>query len=163
MTGIIPNRKGQPLIQKWFGVTVVQGALQDIQPLETILERTGLGERTFSNPGDLKISEQAEKRLPDVVHKAQDWMKDVRKSFEDVLNPQLSDHLQRLEALKGRHKREIQLYFDEQNITESLKRKRKDERDREVESLFAEYMEWIEETLSTEDQAYIKVGAVLQG
>jgi ERCC4-related helicase len=163
LTGIIPNRKGQPLIQKWFGVTVVQGALQDIQPLETILERTGLGERIFSNPGDLKISEQAEKRLPDVVHKAQDWMKKVRTSFENELNPQLNEHLQRLEALKGRHKREIQLYFDEQNIAETLKKKRKEEQNREVESLFAEYMEWIEETLSTEDQAYIKVGAVLQG
>jgi hypothetical protein len=70
MTGIIPNRKGQPLIQKWFGVTVIQGALQDIQPLETILERTELGEKTFSNPGDQKVSEQAEKLLPDVVHQA---------------------------------------------------------------------------------------------
>jgi hypothetical protein len=93
LTGIIPNRKGQPLIQKWFGVTVIQGALQDIQPLETILERTGLGERTFSNPGDLKISEQAEKLLPDVVQKAQEWMKKVRTSFENELNPQLNEHL----------------------------------------------------------------------
>jgi ERCC4-related helicase len=163
LTGIIPNRKGQSLIQKWFGVTVVQGKLQDIQPLETILERTGLGERTFSNPGDLKISKQAEKLLPDVVHKAQDWMKKVRTSFENELNPQLSDHLQRLEALKGRHKREIQAYYDEQKVAETVKKRRKDEKNREVESLFAEYMQWIEDTLSTEEQAYIKVGAVLQG
>ncbi len=112
----------------WFGVTVLKNSLQDIQPLETILERTGLGEKTFSNPGDLKISEQAEKLLPDVVHKAQDWMKEVRKSFENELNPKLNDHLQRLEALKGRHKREIQLYFDEQNIAETLKKRRKDEK-----------------------------------
>jgi cell shape-determining protein MreC len=90
-------------------------------------------------------------------------MKKVHISFENELNPQLSEYLQRLEALKGRHKREIQLYFDEQNIAETLKKRRKDEKDREVESLFAEYMEWIEETLSTEEQAYIKVGAVLQG
>ncbi|MFP4285069.1 MAG: hypothetical protein ACLFQG_05905 [Desulfovermiculus sp.] len=75
----------------------------------------------------------------------------------------LNEHLQRLETLKGLYKREIQLYFDEQNIAETLKKRRKDEKDREVEILFAEYMEWIEDTLSTEDQAYIKVGAVLQG
>ena len=62
-------------------------------------------------------------------------MEEVRKSFEDVLNPQLSDHLQRIEALKGRHKREIQLYFDEQNIAEALKKRRTDEKDQEVESL----------------------------
>lgn len=164
LTGIIPNRKGQPLIQKWFGVTLVKGgALQGIQPLERILERTGLDRKTFSNPGDIKVSELAKKRLPDVIHKAQEWMKEVRSSFENELNPLLSEHLQRLEALKGRHKRQIQLKLDDQNIAETLKKRRKDEQEREVENLFAEYMEWIEETLSTEEQAYIKVGAVLQG
>ncbi len=163
LTGIIPNRKGQPLIQKWFGVTVVRGSLHGIEPLQTILERTGLGEKTFSNPGNFKVREQAVELLPAVIQKAQDWMKQVRGKFEDELNPQLNEQLKRLDALKDRHKREIQLYFIEQNIADTLKKRRKDEKDREVESLFAEYMEWIEEAMSTEDQAYIKVGAVLQG
>ena len=162
LTGIIPNRKGQPLIQKWFGVSVMKGSFRDIEPLETIFERTGLDEGTFSNPGDVKVSQQAQELLPKVVHRAESWMKDVRKSFEDRLNPQLNEHLKKLESLKKRHMREIQLHFDDLNVAEPLKQRRKGEREREVESLFSEYMDWIEETMSTEEQAYIKVAAVLQ-
>ena len=163
LTGIIPNRKGQPLIQKWFGVSVVNGSFQQIESLETLLDRTRLNQTTFSNPGTLKVSEQAQDLLPSVIVKAQTWMKEERQAFENKINPQLNEHLDRLEVLKGRHKREIQLHFDDLNIAETIKARRKGEREREVEQLFAEYMEWIEDTMSTEEQAYIKVVAVLQG
>jgi hypothetical protein len=162
LTGIIPNRKGQPLIQKWFGVSVVDSSFKDIEPLAAVLQRTGLGAAAFSNPGNMKVNRQAQDLLPNVIHKAQTWMKNERKSFEDWLNPQLNEQLKRLEALKDRHLREIQRRFSELNVAESIKKRRKGEKEREVEGLFAEYMDWIEETMSTEEQAYIKVGAVLQ-
>ncbi len=163
LTGIIPNRKGQPLIQNWFGGRVLNGAWKGIQPLENILERTGLGNRTFSNPGDVKVNASAIELLPDAVQKARSWMKDVRRSFEDEVNPKLNEQLRRLEELKDRHMREVKQHVDSQNIAESRKGNRRQERMREVERLFDEYMKWMEETMSTEEQAYIKVAAVLQG
>lgn len=142
---------------------MVNGSFQQIEPLETLLDRTRLNQTTFSNPGNLKVSAQAQDILPSVIVKAQTWMKEERHSFENKINPQLNEHLDRLELLKSRHKREIQLHFDDLNIAETIKTRRKGEREREVEQLFAEYMEWIEDTMSTEEQAYIKVVAVLQG
>lgn len=163
LTGIIPNRKGQPLIQRWFGMVTKKGGFQSIEPLETILDRTGLARQSFSNPGDIKISEMAKNLLPKVVYQAQGHMKEVRKEFENQINPKLNDHLKKLESLKARHKKEIQQYLWGLNIAKTLKDRRKNEQEREVESLFAEYMKWIEDTMSTEEQAYIKIGAVLQG
>lgn len=163
LTGIIPNRKGQPLIQRWFGIVTKKGSLESIEPLENILERTGIARQGFSDPGDLMVSELAENLLPRVVHRAQSHMKKVRKEFENQINPKLDEQLKRLESLKARHKQEIKKHLWGLNIAETLKTRRKDEREREVESLFEEYMEWIEDTMSTEEQAYIKVGAVLQG
>jgi hypothetical protein len=163
LTGIIPNRKGQPLIQRWFGMVTKKGDFHSIEPLETILDRTGLARQSYSNPGDIKISEMAKNLLPQVVHRAQSHMKEVRKEFENHINPKLNKHIERLERLKAKHKQEIQEHLSGLNIAETLKNRRKHEREREVEGLFAEYMGWIEDTMSTEEQAYIKVGAVLQG
>ena len=163
LTGIIPNRKGQPLIQRWFGMFVHKGSLQAIEPLETVLERTKLSEHTFSNPGDLKVSKTARELLPDVIHRAQGYMQEARKEFEHSINLKLNEQLKRLDNLQERHRQEIQKYYDEQNTAESIKERRKKEKLREMESIFSEYLQWIEDTLTTEDQAYIKVGAVLQG
>ncbi|WP_291322218.1 helicase-related protein [Desulfonatronospira sp.] len=163
LTGIIPNRKGQPLIQNWFGVIVSGRAFKGMEPLEKILERTGLGSSTFSNPGNMKVSRQAEEMLPSVIQKAMEWMNEVRREFENRINPQLNAHLEKLEQLKIRHRREIEQYFHEKHMPENVKSRRRDERMREVENLFAEYMEWIEDTMTTEEHSSIKVAAVLQG
>ena len=163
LTGIIPNRKGQPLIQEWFAITVHKGKLRETVSLDAVLERTGLATATFANPGDVPINPEAQTLLPDVVHTAQEWMRQRQHAFEGDLNPRLSAQLQRLEELKDRHKQTIQRHLEEQNIAAALKNRRRDEREREVETLFAEYMEWVEQTMSTEEHAYIKVAAVLQG
>jgi len=39
-TGIIPNRKGHPLIQRWYGVRFLAGKLAAILNLEQVLART---------------------------------------------------------------------------------------------------------------------------
>jgi hypothetical protein len=163
MTGIIPNQKGQPLIQRWFGMTIKQERLQEIEPLESVLERTGIAREHFANPGDRQVSEKARKLLPQVVHRAQGYMSQERRCFEEKLNPQLNDQLNRLETLKRRHREEITAYYDVQKVSESIKNRQKEQKLREVDDLFAEYMQWIEESMSTEDQAYIKVAAILQG
>jgi ERCC4-related helicase len=163
MTGILPNQKGQPLIQRWFGMTIKQERLQEIETLESVLERTGIARERFANPGDAKVSEKARKLLPQVVHRAQGYMSQERRSFEEKLNPQLNDQLNRLETLKRRHREEITAYYDVQKVSESIKNRQKEQKLREVDDLFAEYMQWIEESMSTEDQAYIKVAAILQG
>lgn len=91
LTGIIPNRKGQPLIQRWFGIFINKGTLQAIEPLETVLARSKIADRTFSNPGDFKVGEKAKELLPDVIQKAQGHMKEARKEFEDRIKPQLNE------------------------------------------------------------------------
>ena len=163
LTGIIPNLKGQPLIQHWFGIFVRDGAFQGIGPIEKVLEKTGLTEKTFANPGDARVDPRARELLPDVVQKARDWMRQKRRDFEDHLNPQLNEKLEDLEKLKIRHLQRIQSYFSGQKVAENIKKSRRQEKKREVEKLFSGYMHWIEESMSTEEHAYIKIAAVIQG
>jgi len=48
-------------------------------------------------------------------------------------------------------------------LPEKLVQGRKEKERREIDRIFDEYFNWIEETMTTEDNPYIQVVAVLKG
>ncbi len=163
MTGVIPNLKGHPLIQRWFGVRTTNGALDGVEPLEVVLERTRLGGQHHPNPEQPKDPSSLEKLLPKVVQASRDWMLKERQAFEDWINPQLDEHLTRLERLRERHSHAIQLRIQGMDISEKRKQAQKEQKIREVDSIFDEYLDWIEGTMTTEKEPYLKLAAVFSG
>lgn len=164
LTGIIPNRKGQPLIQRWFGVVVINGGFSGFMDLRTVLERTGLGGVSLPNPGfsDDAGLDEAQKLLPDVIHKARQWMSTERVRFEQSINPRLNSHLKSLEKLRSRHEQGLREQLDRLDIAAKLKHSRGEQRMREIKTIFDEYIDWIEDAMTTEDQPYLKVAALLR-
>jgi ERCC4-related helicase len=163
LTGIIPNLKGQPLIQRWIGAISKNGKYQGIESFENLLERTGLSKQKFSNPAYEMISKELEQRLPHIIGQAQAWMLKEREKVESNINEKLNAQLKRLEDLQKRHLEAIQMHIQQMDIGQTAKQRRAEERERETQALFDEYMQWIEDSMTTEKQAYIKVVAVLQG
>ncbi|MFW5874738.1 MAG: helicase-related protein [bacterium] len=163
LTGIIPNLKGQPLIQRWIGVTVKNREYQGIESFDAILSRTGLNRKKFSNPSDKSLLPELQQRLPEIIDKARQWMGRERENVEAVINEQLNEQLERLDALYARHIKTVQERIESMDISHGAKKRRTEEKEREIVALFDEYMQWIEDTMTTEKQAYIKVAAVLQG
>ena len=168
LTGIIPNRRGQPLIQRWFGVAVAKDRFAGFMDLETLLTRSGLGTSALPNPGQaddpaLKAALQAAQNLlPDIILKARQWMSTQRAEFEAAINAQLNAHLKGLETLRDRHKQGVRAYLAGLDIAEKLKQSRGEQRIREIEKVFDEYISWVEDTMTTEDQPYLKVVALLR-
>ena len=162
ITGIIPNLKGHPLIQHWFGVRTKKKSFMGIEELSSFLKRTKLGKQFIPNRGINIDIDELQALLPDVVQKAREYMSSKRNEFEDKINPKLNEHLQRLEELKSRHENEVQRYFEALELADNLKQARKKKRLREIEAIFSEYMQWIEDTLNTEDNPYIKIVAVFK-
>ena len=163
MIGLIPNRKSHPLVQKWFGVTFNGSKLAGIDDFETILERTGLGKKPIPNRGDSVDTTSLQSLLPDAVTKAKEWMSAQRKTFEDYINPKLNDHLTALEALRTKHEEQLELRFADVKQPEKARLAKKEREQREIEKIFDEYMHWVEDTMTTEDNPYIQVVAVLRG
>jgi hypothetical protein len=164
LSGLIPNRKGHPLIQRWFGVAMqkeknalgeVAYAFTGIRNLEEILAATGFGKKELPNPQVAIDTQALEKNLPRVVDRAKTEMKVQRTAFLEKVNPELEQHLERLIELEKRHTRHIQLSF------ESASAERRGQKLREVETIFSQYAAWVQETLETEEAPYIKVVAVL--
>jgi ERCC4-related helicase len=158
LSGLIPNLKGHPLVHRWFGVTFQHGTFQKIETFEKILIRTGLGKKSFPNRGESIDIESIRSVLSVAIKQARQYMSEERKTFEDTINKKLNEQLNALERLKGKHHEQLELfYMDKKQVS------RKDQEKREIDRKFDESIKWVEDTMTTEDNPFIQVIAVLKG
>jgi len=163
LSGLIPNRKSHPLVHRWFGVSFRSGRFRGIEDFDGLVDRTGLARRTFSNRGNGVDTETLQSLLPQAIAQARDWMSVQRKAFEEQINVKLDEHLKALERLKGNQLRQLEIRFEDSRQPERIVLSRKEEERRRIDRLFTDYLEWIEESMTTEDNPYIQVVAVLKG
>ena len=158
LSGLIPNLKGHPLVHRWFGVAFQHNTFQKIETFEAVLARTGLGKSSFPNRGEIVDVAALRNLLPEAVTQARQYVSGKRKQFEDTINKKLNEHLAALERLKGKHHQQLELfYMGKKQLS------RKDQEKREIDRKFDEFITWVEETMTTEDNPFIQVIAVLRG
>ncbi len=68
-----------------------------------------------------------------------------------------------MNVLRNRQIEQLELDFSDNKQKESVKLNRKEQRQREIEHNFDSYLEWIQETMTTEKEPYIQVIAVITG
>lgn len=158
LSGLIPNRKGHPLVHRWFGVIFNKETFQQIEDFEAILIRTGLAEKKFPSRDNTIDLDSLTDLLPEVVKQARTFMSDKRKAFEDEINPKLQEHLDKLEMLKGKQYKQLDLFY-----MGKKKLSKKEQDKREIDKKFDEFIDWVEDTMTTEDNPFIQVIAVLEG
>lgn len=158
LSGLIPNRKGHPLVHRWFGVTFLEGKFQQIEEFGELLSRTSLGKTRYPNPLKVIDIDVIRALLPETVKQAKQYMSEKRKSFEKVINEKLNEQLKALERLKGKQYEQLELFYMEKK---QLTKKEQDKR--EIDRKFDEFIEWVEDTMTTEDNPFIQVIAVLKG
>lgn len=158
LSGLTPNRKGHPLIHSWFGVTFHDGTFTKIEEFDQLISRTGLGKNKFPNPlKDIDI-EALRSLLPETVKQVKLYMSEKRTAFEKVINEKLNSQLSALERLKGKQYEQLNLFYqDKKQLT------KKEQDKREIDRKFDEFIEWVEDTMTTEDHPFIQVIAVLKG
>ena len=158
LSGLIPNRKGHPLVHRWFGVTFKDDEFQQIEDFETLLARTGLGKISFPNRGDNIDIEALRQLLPKAVQQARDYMSEERNAFEEVINEKLNEQLNALDRLKTKQYEQLELfYMDKRQVS------KKEQDKREIDRKFDEFWTWVEDTMTTDDNPFIQVIAVLKG
>ena len=158
LSGLIPNLKGHPLVHHWFGVSFDHTAFKKIEPFEALLKRTGLRDTSFPNREETIDMEPIRSLLPETVQQAKRYMSQKRNAFEETINEKLNHHLKALERLKGRHHEQLELfYMGKKHLS------KKEQEKREINKKFNEFITWVEETMTTEDNPFIQVIAVLKG
>ncbi|MCK4505856.1 MAG: DEAD/DEAH box helicase [Candidatus Aegiribacteria sp.] len=167
LSGLIPNQKGHPLVHEWFGTRFRNGHFEGIQSLPELLERTELGKRVFPNMAERinikELTELLSELLGEAVNRGRDHMLRLRNSFDSEITTKLLEYLQELDNLKERRLFNLELKFENSRLSDKIIESRKQTEQREINNIFSEYYQWIEETMKTEKQAWIQVIAVLTG
>ncbi len=163
LSGLIPNRKSHPLVHCWFGVSFKNGSFSGIEEFEALLARLGLDRRSFPNRGQSADIQALQLLLPAALEQARRWMSEQRQSFEQKINKKLNDYLKDLERLRQKQYVQIDLRFEESGQSEKIIHSRKEAEKRKINQIFDDYLDWVEDTMTTEDNPYIQVVAVLRG
>ena len=101
--------------------------------------------------------------MPDAVARGRNWVVERRRAFESRINDQLNDELKALEKLKARQLRQLELQLERSDQAAAFKRSREERGRRDIETIFDEYLAWVEDTMTTEPQPYIKVVCAMRG
>lgn len=160
MQGEIPNRRGQPVVHEWFAVCFRGMEEQGVLSLEQFLERTRFDRQSYPNPGDLPIPVRLDSLLRQAVETGRRHMSARRHHFEETMRTRLQEELDTLTRLRDRHRQQLELDLPESENLIGALRLRKEQRRRRIEEIFREYQVWVEETLTTEDQPFLRVAAV---
>ncbi|MBP1130435.1 SNF2 family DNA or RNA helicase [Serratia sp. PL17] len=164
LSGLFPNRKSHPMVNSWLVVSFNLEQLTGSLPFaEFLANNPQLGRRLTNAGGEQRNHQRQQQLLEKAIAHARDVFAHDRQAFEDKINKQLNEHLIKLEKLKGRQISQLELDFAENKQQESVKQSRKEQRQREIEHNFNSYIEWIEDTMTTEKEPYIQVIAVITG
>lgn len=164
LSGLFPNRKSHPMVNSWLVVSFNLDQLTGSLPFaEFLANNPQLGKKLTNAGGEQRNHQRQQQLLEKAIAHARDVFAHDRQAFEDKINKQLNEHLIKLEKLKGRQISQLELDFAENKQQESVKQSRKEQRQREIEHNFNSYIEWIEDTMTTEKEPYIQVIAVITG
>ena len=167
LMGLVPNRKGQPLLVEWQvahrKVDATGQGVFTLQPFDEFAARAGLKAGKLPNRGQLAESSPVVQTMQGALPKAVDAMRAhmvaKQAAFSAGLDERLHTTLAELERLQGRQVEQLTLDLERQ--LETVKRGRFEHRKQQINRVFDDYRQWVHDTLTTEPQPWIQVLAAV--
>ena len=155
ISGLIPNKKAQPMINGWIGVKFKNNAFDSILSLDALFEETQLASKIFPNAAkDYDLSD-VQKNLPLAIDEATRYIQKLRDDYVDTMDTKILEQLEELDKLKERHLGQLEL-----DINQESKRL---EKQKDINIIFKDYHKWIKDSMEIESTPFIQVIAVLKG
>lgn len=158
VAGSIPNLKSTPLVDEWFGLLYQNGKYVNTLTMDEVIQKTKISNMSIPNTksiGETEVS-TANNLRESVVVQAKTYLEDCYKHYENMISPMLNEELDKLADLETRHKEYYQTtLFD--------KKRKLQEKERSVEVLFNQFADWVTETLTIQNNPYIRIVTVLMG
>jgi len=156
LLGLIPNRKGQPLLIEWQ-VAVHHHGRWRLEPFPVFASRAGLGAGTLPNSGRPVETAPLQQHLPDAVGAMRRHMVDRQKAFAADMDTRLKDTLASLARLQEDQVQQLELRLQQSQQAEQFKRGRREQRSQHIRKVFDEYRDWVRDTMTTEPEPFIQV------
>ena len=155
--GLVPNRRGHPLIHEWIAVRRGPHGFAPPEPFDDFRRQIRLGSRDLPNrlaPVDIPALQGL---LPGAVEAASTWFANRRNEFEDAINTQLNEAVAALDTLKANKQRQLASRLADSAMAEPLKRARHAAALQDIEDIFDDYLCWIEDAMTTEERPWVSV------
>ena len=159
LMGLVPNRKGQPLLVDWQVATRKQGAVMALEPYDTFIERARLKADSLPNRGIAFDTTALQATLPEAVATMRAHMVTRQGAFDAEMKARLAGTLAELKVLQGKQVEQLELRLE--NLLEGVRQSKREQRGKQIRQVFDEYRQWVEDTMTTEPQPYIRVLAAL--
>lgn len=158
VSGSIPNLKSTPLVDEWFGILYKDGNYVKTMDMNEVVQRTGIRSSNLSNTGKVTQDtvEFAEVLRDDVVDRAKEYLKGKYYDYQDRIDPLLDKEVDKLLDLQNRHLEYYQMTLFDQ-------KRKLEEKERSIDALFNEFIGWVKETLTIQDNPYIRIVTVFAG
>jgi hypothetical protein len=161
MLGLVPNRKGQPLLVDWQVVCRPASQPCTLEPYETFVQRAGLKAGQLPNPGLSIPLHDMQATLPEAVAHMRQHMVQRQATFAEQMQQRLQGTLADLERLQTEQMQQLELRLEKQ--LEQVRRSQFERRSRVIRRVFDDYRQWVADTLSTEPEPYLQVLAAVCG
>ena len=161
MMGLVPNRKGQPLLVDWQVACRQPGQPFTLEPYDAFVQRAGLQAGRLPNPGVNSSLQDLQAALPEAVARMRQHMVQRQAAFAGEMQQRLQGTLADLERLQAEQVQQLEFRLEKQ--LEQVRRSQFERRSRVIRRVFDEYRQWVEETLSTEPEPYLQVLAAVCG
>ncbi len=158
VSGSIPNLKSTPLVDEWFGILYKDGNYVRTLDMDEVVRTTGIRTGNLTNSGATTkdVAETASVLLDDVVKQAKVYLKDKFNDYQNRINPMLDDEVDKLLDLQTRHHK----YYQQ---TLSDRKRMLEEKERSIDELFDNFISWVKDTLTIQDNPYIRIVTVFSG
>lgn len=158
VTGSIPNLKSTPLVDEWFGLLYQNGTFVKVLSMNEAIQKAGLSAPKIPNTNSVTEAEisAASGLLRDVVAQAKKYLDEHYKRYQAEMGPLLDEEVDKLIELQEKHKEYYQLTLFEHE-------RQLREQERRVDELFDQFMNWVKETLTIQNNPYIRIVSVLVG
>ena len=100
--------------------------------------------------------------LPEAVAHGRKYMSGCREALNSEMRPKLEAERQRLEALLTAKKQQLEIDFGDAAAA-GVRLRLKQAKERKMDAMFASWTEYVQDTLTTEDAAFLRVAAVFRG
>ncbi|MYL28159.1 MULTISPECIES: SNF2-related protein [Halomonadaceae] len=161
--GGFPNRRGHVLVQDWVGFRIQAGEVTERLNWDELQSRYNLRPNQIPNPGNTGETASLQSLLPVAVRAAEQHLKTLKENFEAERGPELEKQYQRLRELKGEHEQQLEMELSQSGETETKKTRKRNERQQQIDRVFDDYRDWLDNTQKLENKPYIQVAAVLTG
>ena len=164
ISGSIPNERSAPVVDEWFALRYEGGLFQGEEELDGLFQRTKFYDQTPNvggSSGDQATKFAAAAALvSDAVDKARERFNRRYNEYNARMTPALNAEEQKLDDLCARRRAaQLELFT---NARFGGERKKKETLD-SVDKLFNDFKTWVSESMTIQDNPYVRIVAVLQG